>query len=450
MNEKINTSMPGVKREAPDGVPVASSAGPSARRVKTEQNNNNVDIGLDDTGNGNNNDDESQDQKLASILKRLDTLEAKNKQLQAEVKTLEALVQPQLVEFKFCSCETHELRKNYWKGVLHVPMIQHPLTGIYTVPNGLTRARVTLQYANYQGSKTENFVATFEREKDQPIKTFNLGYSLEWSVDDDVNIRLKPSVLTCKKENDPIYIGDAPGKKSRYPYATQHITEFKTEDSAMLDHWEENAGGILSVYAKGSFGFDPEYYEEQTGDDPNDVVPEAKYKIKLYTVLSAHKPNQISIPSVLEGATPDWDALERLVKARHPEREYKWINRAVEQYVHFLELKKEHNDFQSKMFSPSILIDMIWHAHLSFLDRYHRDVQALAGSTEVLEHSPVLGEDTKERYAAAHLAHVARMHGLDKPVDEEFWPHPELVDLEEEHAGDSDDCLYLPSHASCG
>ena len=122
----------------------------------------------------------------------------------------------------------------------------------------------------------------------------------------------------------------------------------------------------------------------------------------------------------------------------------------MEQYVHFLELKKEHNDFRSETFSASIPIDLIWHAHLSFLDRYHRDVQALTGSTEVLEHSPVLGEDAKERYAAARLAHVARTHRLDKPVDEEFWPQPERADLKEEHDDDSDGHMYLPSHSSCG
>jgi hypothetical protein len=41
--------MPGMKREAPDGV--ALSAGPSATRVKTEQDDN------DDTGNGNKNEE---------------------------------------------------------------------------------------------------------------------------------------------------------------------------------------------------------------------------------------------------------------------------------------------------------------------------------------------------------------------------------------------------------
>ena len=87
---------------------------------------------------------------------------------------------------------------------------------------------------------------------------------------------------------------------------------------------------------------------------------------------------------------------------------------------------------------------------MSFLDRFHRDVQALTGSTEVLEHSPsVLDEVAKERYAAAHLAHVTRMHGLDKPVDEEFWPHPECAVWKEENDGDTDDHLCLPSHSSC-
>jgi hypothetical protein len=238
-----------------------------------------------------------------------------------------------------------------------------------------------------------------------------LGYSLQYSVDDSVSTQATPSKLTCKKENDPIFIWDEPGKVSLYPYATQEAVEFKRDDSAMLDHWGENAGGILSsVYAKGSSKFDLEHYEKQTEDDPANVAHQAEYKIKLYTVLSAHKPNQISpIPPVPEGTTPDWDALERLVK--YPK--YKWVNkRAVEQYVHFLQLKNEHNDFRSETFLPSIPIDMIWHAHLSFLDRYHRDVQALTGSTGVLEHSPVLGEDAKKRYAAAHQAHVARYRSL--------------------------------------
>jgi hypothetical protein len=268
--------------------------------------------------------------------------------------------------------------------------------------------------------------------------------------DDSVETRLKPSELAGIKENDPFHKNEDGKMVSLYPYVTQYTAEFKTEDSTMLNHWEENAGGILSVYAEAFFPFDPEEYEEQTGDDPDEVVDEANYKIKLYTVLSAHKPNQVSIPPVPNGTRPDWDALERLVKARHPEREYKWVKRAVEQYVLFLELKKEHNDFRSELFSPSNPIDMIWHAHLSFLDRYHRDVQALTGCSAdviVLEHSPIIGEEARERYAAARQAHVARMLGLDKTVDEEFWPHPKRANahFEEENDGDSDDHLYLPS-----
>jgi hypothetical protein len=102
----------------------------------------------------------------------------------------------------------------------------------------------------------------------------------------------------------------------------------------VLDNWEKHAGGILLVCAKASFEFEPDYYEEQTGKDPNEVVPEANYKIKLYTVLSAHRLNQTSIPPVLENAEPNWwDALEHLIKKILPEEECKWVKRAVKEYM---------------------------------------------------------------------------------------------------------------------
>jgi hypothetical protein len=59
-----------------------------------------------------------------------------------------------------------------------------------------------------------------------------------------------------------------------------------------------DANHFLSLRPKASFEFEPDYYEDQTDKDPNEVVPEAKYTIKLlYTVLSAHRPNQSDLHS---------------------------------------------------------------------------------------------------------------------------------------------------------
>jgi hypothetical protein len=220
----------------------------------------------------------------------------------------------------------------------------------------------------------------------------------------------------------------------------------------MMEKWEEDAGGVLSFYAPASFEIDPDFYEEQTGNSASEVVNEAKHKIKLYTVLSAYKPNQTTIPPVDDDAEPDWESLYVVMKTRYPDREYGDIKRAVKQYILFLELKQEHNDFESKKFSPSAAIDEVWHAHLSFPDRYQRDIQAMTKTNKVFEHNPVLGREAAERYKAARDAHVARMTTLGKPVVSQFWPDVEATSThyKEEHDGDSSDGLYLPQIAQCG
>ena len=64
---------------------------------------------------------------------------------------------------------------------------------------------------------------------------------------------------------------------------------------------------------------------------------------------------------------------------RFPEHLVSWCKRAVKDYVYFLDIKKEHNDWNSEMFSPSRWIDEVWHAHLSFTDRYQHDMMAFCG-----------------------------------------------------------------------
>jgi hypothetical protein len=103
-------------------------------------------------------------------------------------------------------------------------------------------------------------------------------------------------------------------------------------------------------------------------------------------------------------------------------------------------------------FSPSGLVDLIWHAHLSFLDHYYHDVQALTGSTEIIKHSPAFGKEALGQYPAAHKVHVTRMNPLNKSVYAEFWPSPQCCSahFEEEKDGDLGDHMYLPSTAGCG
>ena len=145
---------------------------------------------------------------------------------------------------------------------------------------------------------------------------------------------------------------------------------------------------------------------------------------------------------------PGWKLLEVVMKERYPDREYADILRAIQEYRFFLEFKQEHNDYDSKIFSPSVAIDEVWHAHLSFLDRYQKDIQAMTKTHKIFEHNPVPASEAAKRYKAAREAHVARMQRLEKTVRESFWPDIELPP--ETHDGDSDNGLYVPQIPQCG
>eukprot|EP00978_Attheya_sp_CCMP212_P011230 scaffold27594_cov48-Attheya_sp.AAC.3 len=151
-------------------------------------------------------------------------------------------------------------------------------------------------------------------------------------------------------------------------------------------------------------------------------------------------------------AVPGWGALEQVVSARFPNKGEDWAKRAVRQYKYFLELKKVHNDCaEPVLFSPSGPIDEIWHAHLSFTERYQHDVIAFCGGTEIIEHTPVIGEEALRRYVTAYQVHKARMEKKNEDVDTEFWPAPKEMqkqfndddDDDKDIEGDSDDQLSI-------
>lgn len=235
--------------------------------------------------------------------------------------------------------------------------------------------------------------------------------------------------------------------------------EFLTD---RLNMWIQNAGGYLYFYShqvneNAKFCFDEwENHAYDIGIRPRNIhkcrkesILEADYKLKLYTVLSAHKPSE-SLPLVAPpaGTNPDWGALEKLVSIRlnkeykddtdesddeetplfDPRRSEKnktYIKGIVKDYILFLQLKKDFNDYEaSVLFSPSKIVDEVWHAHLSFVDRYQRDIMAFMGDAKLVEHEPVLGQAVKLRYATTfkalrsiHISHWS--HG--------GWPMPQIT-----------------------
>jgi len=152
------------------------------------------------------------------------------------------------------------------------------------------------------------------------------------------------------------------------------------------------------------------------GTYPESRAATGKYKIKLCTVLSAHRPNQgdESLPKYASGQLPDWDALIRVVEARNLDKGATWAERAVQQYKYFMELKVDSKLAKQK-FSPSYAIDEIWHAHLSFPERYQRDMLCLTKGDGIVEHMPVHLKQSAQYYKKAHAQHVKRMDAL-RPV----------------------------------
>jgi len=349
--------------------------------------------------------------------------------------------QTKLIEFKFRSCETYLVKAGEWEGVLHVPMLQDQATGRLTLANGKTTSQGKVIRTDFQSNARggpESFTVTFERKAGSPIHAFNLGYTLEYFVEESVCLSLRPH------EADEASFMTALGSES-----VQFMA--KRLDVKHLDAWEKHAGGLLQARAYGEF--------EYSGDDSDwEGNSSADYKIKLYTVLSAHKPDEKAGGKAKQvkydkGAAPDWDALTRLVGARFPKKSADWAGRAVEQYKLFLELKIEHADWDSQKFSPSGPLDEVWHAHLSFVDRYQSDILALTqGARRVIEHSPVLGDEAHIRYEECHKVFLARMKRARIPVDKEFWPTPKESrdSFKEAHDGDSDDHLDTDFQPSCG
>lgn len=255
-------------------------------------------------------------------------------------------------------------------------MLQDPTTGRFTLAAGTTMP------------SPETFTATFHRAAaGQPIESFELGYDYDYYIEEGVYTSVRPS----DAKGSWIHGG---GGESR---------SFTWGSARRLDAWERHQGGMLQAYARATI----DWYEE-----PEDFngCDDANVKIKLHTVLSAHKPDEGNKAKLVKweaGSSADWDALVAVVAARNPKESAAWSRRAVQEYRLFLELKVQAGDWDSSYFSPSTPLDEVWHAHLSLVDRYQRDILALTnGAQRVIVHSPVLGNDAYARYAAARAGRM--------------------------------------------
>lgn len=421
-----------------------------------------------------------------------------------------------LVEFKFSSYDTSLVEAGELTGVMHVPMRQDPDTGLYSLAEGTTRVTIKMDRKDgnednfdydwldrdeakkkgilvenkkkkpWQWPKTDWFkndqgqqvtIGSFSRASGKPIDGFNLGMHLACGYHEERGFQLLDIVPSGAVDGKQAwnYDGSATwdyteGAPRKYTDPIK-FTPFESKaDDPLLSKWEANQGGMLVVYAKASLAdyFDAVvegmrgYMDEERVDEMvEDMVKEAEYKIKLYTVLSAHAPDEVPSPKPKKGKaaagssssseTADWAALERVVAARFPSKGKQWVRDAVLEYQNFLQLKIDHEDWDSTQFSPSKMLDEVWHAHLSFVDRYQRDIRALTnGAHHVIEHSPVLGDEARRRYKNAYEAHIKRSAGLiqagNQAMRAEFWPTPKQSNehFEEQHDGDSDHGLVPP------
>ncbi|KAJ3175972.1 hypothetical protein HDU87_005637 [Geranomyces variabilis] len=94
----------------------------------------------------------------------------------------------------------------------------------------------------------------------------------------------------------------------------------------------------------------------------------------------------------------------------------------ITEYLKFLYIKYHCNDWNSNIFSPSQIIDEVWHLHILDTRNYHKDIVALCG--HAVEHNPE-GPFDVERQEVRYAATVAVYHGLFGCVPESarvIWP----------------------------
>ncbi|KAJ3163791.1 hypothetical protein HDU88_006284 [Geranomyces variabilis] len=94
----------------------------------------------------------------------------------------------------------------------------------------------------------------------------------------------------------------------------------------------------------------------------------------------------------------------------------------ITEYLKFLYIKYHCNDWNANIFSPSQIIDEVWHLHILDTRNYHKDIVALCG--HAVEHNPE-GPYDAEQQEVRYAATVAVYHGLFGCVPDSarvIWP----------------------------
>ncbi|KAL3916140.1 MAG: hypothetical protein SGILL_005315 [Bacillariaceae sp.] len=357
-------------------------------------------------------------------------------------------LEPVMVEFKFSSYETQLFKAGAFKGTLHIEMVQNPTSGMYSVPVGKSRFHAVLddvKTENWCSGRTEfqEFNGTLSRAvAGGPIEMEDSGLSLDYASGNHRNFqaRVRPHDVDKRHPNF---------NDTKVWGSTKFVAE-------KLSEWEQGQGGFLDLVAN----VDTEWTNNVRwgwygGTFPETRAAWGKYKIKLYTVLSAYRPSQdkASLPDYVTGHSPDWNALSCVVAARNPSKNEAWVERAVHQYRHFIDLKVR---LRKQKLSPSYAVDEIWHAHLSFPDRYQRDMVCLTRGDGIIEHLPTHFKQSTKYYEKSFNQHSKSMKKAGCPVDEEFWPKPAPYDPSQHESNSDTDKMegYLksgkPSKSGCG
>ena len=359
------------------------------------------------------------------------------------------------VEFKFRSCQTYLVKDGQWEGTLHVKMLQDQKTGRHRLPEGrhpvqwkMTRDNVyddtrSIYGLNPKRGDDEEIEQSFQGNltKQSSSITFSFGMDLTVESEEDVYEFIEPS-------GEEKELGE--WGQSGY---VQKVVPFTNKRTGQLKNWVLHQGGMLAFHAHADCS---DIFIDEDEDMP--MTLDVVYKLKLYTVLSVHIPNTEPLQAE-KGHVVDWAFLENVVAARFPKKGAVWAKKAVAQYRLFLELKIANEDWKSTKFSPSGPIDEIWHAHISFPDRYQHDIFSLTENKHLIEHTPVLKADSMKRYGDAYAKHVKRMAEKKEAVDENFWPDPNVVvvgdssdesEVEDDSSVDSDAHLDIGYAPSCG
>jgi len=106
------------------------------------------------------------------------------------------------------------------------------------------------------------------------------------------------------------------------------------------------------------------------------------------------------------------------------EKQHMLVPHLVEEYLKFLALKKEHQDFFAEKFSPSLLVDKMWHTHILDTQSY-----MLACGSDYIHHDPFGADDDNVFEQAKRYEATYNLLDETSKARKEIWPMPMKLTL---------------------